>query len=136
MTTESPKKVKFFDRQMIINKQVQAGILGYSAFLISAVLLIQYALNAFVLGEGMEGANVEWSVQNFLVIGLMLVLLVSTIFYGFYLTNRIAGPIHRLQTHMEAMNEGKEVPDLTFRKKDFFQDILIPYNLLIKKLKK
>ena len=55
--------------------------------------------------------------------------------FGLVLSNRIAGPIYRIQRHMQEMIDGKPVPPTVhLRKKDYFQEVAQTYNELLKKI--
>lgn len=135
MNSDSFKKVKFWERQLIINKQVQAGMLGYSVFLVFAVLIGQYLLQTFVLNDDRIGGN-SLNSQHVLVYFIIFVFFVLVALYGMYLTNQIAGPIHRLKSHLEDLKAGKDAGELTFRKGDYFREILESYNSVVRVSKK
>lgn len=130
MESDSFKKVKFYQRQLIINKQVQTGIIGYSVFLVFAVLIGQYLLQSFVFNESMEGGGITG--LHLFVYFTIFVFFILVILFGMYLTNQIAGPIHRLKVHLDDIKAGKDVVELTFRKGDYFQEVLEPYNSVVK----
>ena len=48
------------------------------------------------------------------------------------LSHRIAGPIYRLQKHLEGIVEGRAVGELKFRPRDFFQSLVPLYNQAFK----
>lgn len=43
--------------------------------------------------------------------------------YGLYLSNRVAGPIHRLKKHLEEYQSSNQFSDFQFRKNDFFPEL-------------
>jgi nitrogen fixation/metabolism regulation signal transduction histidine kinase len=53
--------------------------------------------------------------------------------YGLWLTNRIAGPLVRLKTHMDKVAEGKVDTELHFRKNDYSSELTESFNDLVKK---
>lgn len=57
----------------------------------------------------------------FLICSLLAVVTVA--FLGLILSHRIAGPIHRLKTHMIQLTEGKALARLSFRKDDYFVEL-------------
>jgi len=56
-------------------------------------------------------------------------------FFGFVLTNRIAGPIYRLKQHLEDVAAGKTYEDIGFRKMDYFSELIEPYNKILAELR-
>ncbi len=122
MTNEPFKKVKFRQRQLIINKEVQWAIISYSITLSIAVL------SGYHVIQSLNEIDAEHT--NGVAYGLIFVFFTAIIFYGLYLTNRIAGPIYRLKIHMENMIAGKEVEDVVFRKNDYFKDLAETFNKL------
>lgn len=124
MTKESFKKVKFHKRQLVINKEVQWAIISYSITLSIAVLSGYHVL------QSLSQDDPEHS--NIVAYGLIFVFFTAIIFYGLYLTNRIAGPIYKLKIHMEKLAEGQEVEDIAFRKNDYFKELAELFNKLNK----
>ena len=43
--------------------------------------------------------------------------------HGLYLSNRVAGPLHRLNQYLRNMLDGRENAPLSFREKDYFQEL-------------
>jgi len=43
-------------------------------------------------------------------------------------SHKIAGPIHKLKLHMQAIREGEVIRDVTFRKSDYFSDLAEEFN--------
>jgi methyl-accepting chemotaxis protein len=68
-------------------------------------------------------------------IGISFVLCLLLVLLGLMVSNRIAGPIHNLKNHMEAVLENKGPAPLNIRKDDYFSEIVEPYNSLIAKVK-
>ena len=135
MTNDSFTPVKFYKRRWIVNYQVQYILIGYSIFLIFAVVGSQYLLQ--LLSYHSERGEVESLDSIRIIVYLAIsVLFLIILFYGFNLTNRIVGPIYRLKEHMEKLNNGEEAKPFSVRKNDYFREIVEPYNELVKKIKK
>ena len=64
-----------------------------------------------------------------------ILLFVFLVIGGLILSHHIAGPIYRLKKHIQLVNSGESFGDLSFRKKDFFQDILPDYNAMLTKIR-
>lgn len=54
---------------------------------------------------------------------------------GLILSHQIAGPIYRLRKHIQQVSSGNSFGDLSFRKKDFFQEIVTDYNQMLVKVR-
>jgi MFS family permease len=52
-----------------------------------------------------------------------LIALLAVILLGLLLSHQIAGPIHHLKEHLRKLTEGEKLPELRFRKNDFFMEI-------------
>ena len=52
------------------------------------------------------------------------------------LSNRMAGPICRLQDTVKRIANGEEVPPLSFRKSDMWQDLPAQFNAMTEQLRK
>lgn len=66
----------------------------------------------------------------FLVASGVIMLLVAS--YGLYMSNRIAGPIYRVQSHLKAWLAGRVKGGVTFRKEDYFLDLADSVNQVLK----
>jgi hypothetical protein len=53
---------------------------------------------------------------------------------GIFLSHRVAGPLHRLREHMKGLAQGKSFKPVSFRKKDYFQELVKPYNDIVSQL--
>lgn len=73
------------------------------------------------------------SVLSPLMIGSALLISVVMVWYGIYLSHRIAGPIKKIENHLDKCLSGEPVSELNFRKDDFFAEIGRKLNLLIEK---
>ena len=55
---------------------------------------------------------------------------------GLVLSHRVAGPIHRIRTHLRQIAEGKPLSPVTFRKGDFFPEVAEAFNQQVESLEK
>lgn len=67
--------------------------------------------------------------------GTALVAFAAIIMAGVLFSHRIAGPLFRLKKHMHQISEGGPLEELTFRKKDYFQEIPGEFNAMLKRFK-
>jgi methyl-accepting chemotaxis protein len=70
-----------------------------------------------------------------ILVGACVVASLTVILVCLYLSHRVAGPIHRMRQHIAAVAEGKTENDVHFRKRDFFPELAVSFNLLMKKLR-
>jgi methyl-accepting chemotaxis protein len=67
-----------------------------------------------------------------------LVAFIQLVFFNvtaIILSHRIAGPLHRLQRHLEKVGEGKEPTDVKFRKGDLYQSVAEACNKVMARLR-
>lgn len=55
---------------------------------------------------------------------------------GVFLSHRIAGPIHRMQTHLEDIAKTGKIRELSFRQGDFFPEMAQSINMALRRLAK
>ena len=73
--------------------------------------------------------------QSILVAGVLISLVM--LIWGFYVSRRIVGPIKKLQIHLDAIKNQSDLDkELEFRKADFFQEIPVALNNMVKRIKK
>ncbi|NDG84190.1 MAG: hypothetical protein EBX52_04025 [Proteobacteria bacterium] len=54
--------------------------------------------------------------------------------FGVYLSHRIAGPIFNLKRYLKENDPNGDLPDLKFRKQDFFQELAVDFNAFKSKI--
>jgi nitrogen fixation/metabolism regulation signal transduction histidine kinase len=76
--------------------------------------------------------------QSELLPKLLITALISIIFtslFSVWLSHRLSGPIVKLINHLKKVGNGEDVPDLRFRKNDFFMELPELINTALKKRK-
>jgi methyl-accepting chemotaxis protein len=73
--------------------------------------------------------------MNMIFLTTSVLLFIFLLLGGLILSHHIAGPIHRLKSHMQRVASGENFGDLNFRKKDFFQDVVPEYNKLLARVR-
>jgi sensor histidine kinase YesM len=66
--------------------------------------------------------------MTWLFAGVTAVVLVVMFVGGVLLSHRVAGPLHRLNTHMREVAAGKHARHVRFRKGDYFLELAEAYN--------
>ncbi len=78
----------------------------------------------------------DFSMRSWMVFGVYLLsFLLLTIILGYYTSNRVFGPIYRLNIHINENLENKSLEPVQFRKNDEFQFLAHTYNELIENVK-
>lgn len=127
----SSGRKSIFKRKYIVNKDLQFTIILYSLILSLTVSFLDFGLNYF-LSVSHQVFNTRAIV--FLSFGMVVVIFILAVVGGSILTNRFAGPIFRLKSHMDEVAEGKIRMPMDFRKNDYFLELVIPYNKILTRL--
>jgi hypothetical protein len=61
---------------------------------------------------------------------------VFTLGFGWIVSHRIAGPLHRLKVHMVRVALGSTRAEVAFREGDFFPELARAYNLQLRRMKR
>jgi hypothetical protein len=139
MTANSPSgKPSFGRRVYLINPSFQLRFIGLMLLVAGFSIGILYASNLFFIWKFVEiGRSLALPPEHpffrfiseqrqilhsvSLVTAALLGLLIAV--SGVFLSHRIAGPIYRMQTHLERVAETRELRVLSFRKGDFFPEM-------------
>jgi len=124
------RDVPYFRRMLIINERLQFGIVAY-CLLFGTIINMEVIVSQLFLAQRVD--KIDMTHFPILVPMVFLITFIIAIIAGFFVSNRIAGPIYRLKRHMIDLIDGKKCSELTFRKKDYFTEIIPVYNELLKK---
>jgi methyl-accepting chemotaxis protein len=131
----------------LINPKFQLQVIGYAIALAALTIGIFYGANLYFFWEFKQqgtavGLPTDHVFFRFMseqqsrmnVLFLFGSLAVTTVISvgGLVLSHRIAGPLYRLHKHMMQVAEGKTTQDVSFRDKDFFQELENSYNSQLK----
>ncbi len=136
-------------RQFLINPKLQLTIIGFNCVLAVLAIIIFYFLNVNLFNEFVRPKDAEFVSDPFIQqmvaeatskLRMMFALTAAAVMCtmitgGLILSNRVAGPIYRLQKHINELISGKATGDVHFRDKDFFPELAESFNKLIAKLK-
>lgn len=128
------EKQKFQRKTLIINRDVQLKIIGFGS--ISALGGTLFAAYIARVTFPFMLAGEEVPRQSLLMVGLagLLLFSVATII-GMYLSNRIAGPIHRVHRGIKAMADGETPERIRGRRPgDSYQSLIEDYNRMVDRL--
>ena len=103
------KKVPFYKMKWYVGSKIQKDLFVY---IICMSLLSQLIVMTYVF---VDNNLIDESYAQFLVPTLYIAFL-GYVVYGFWLSNRIAGPLFRLKKHLDKVAEGKIDDEIQFRK--------------------
>ncbi len=123
-----------------VDKSVQ-GALARRVVTHWCIFFLLASLSLFTMEYFLGGAEVSlsghiaavWNKYAFFFI-LMLVIMPTFIYDTVKLTNRFAGPIHRLKESLKNLADGRPVNDLKFREDDFWCELSEDFNRVIKRV--
>ena len=119
--------IPFHKKKWLVASKIQKDLFIY---IIVMCLFSQLVLATHMMAKEDAGANPYF----FYVATLIKVCYFFYIVYGFWLSNRIAGPIKRLERHMNEVAEGTaKKEEIQFRKKDYGHELALAFNHLVQK---
>lgn len=126
-------------RTILSNKKIQFLLIAYP--LIFSILYFVGLYSIFILLDFLNWpffytleSGFQPNASLAIVIAFSILLAAIVILIGFILTNRITGPLYRLNCHMQDIAQGKIVENISFRKNDYFQELPISFNLMLAQL--
>jgi len=122
----------WLNRRYIVNSKMQVLLALHSVLLTVAIMAINliFELKFADAIRTADTPNVKW-----IFAGAVTAIFFISIITGFWITNKIAGPIFRLRRHIQEIADGEKIQPLKFRKGDYFSEIIEPYNKILKRLK-
>lgn len=137
-------------KRLLINPAFQKDFLLYTCGIAAVVILMFFLGNEYVFYAFAEKARVsglpsthiffkflkdQHEIVTLYFGGISLLVFVTLVLCGLFLSNRVAGPIYRLECFLNDFNSGKIKAHMKFRKKDYFKEIEKPINDLIDRAK-
>ena len=135
----------------LINPRFQWRFIGFMAAVSLLAILILYGSNVLffrnmrqdALAAGLTPDNPffdfldeQKSALSMVYFGISAVAFVLMVGLGVLYSHRIAGPLHRLNSHMKAIALGGEPAPVNFRRRDQFQELAETFNAMIAGLRK
>jgi hypothetical protein len=117
-------------RTRIVDRQFQLGLavrlLLVLTILFALGLLLAFAPSYYVLAttsdlKSLEPAAAEFLVLNKRLLPAALLSLGGIFLYAIFFSNRIAGPLYRINEILRALIEDRDPPVVKFRDDDYFQ---------------
>lgn len=132
MTNKRPPLLK---RQLMVDQNIQLPLLTYSLFM-ATMGVATASIFSMVWAQNFVNLGDSWKNPVLLIFGGVFSYTVMVVL-GLYITNRVAGPLHRMKLHMRDVVDGKNPAPLTKRKDDYIASELIEdYNKLVQMLQK
>lgn len=125
-------------KRLFINPYFQSRFLAYTMGIGVGLIAIFYAANSYFFWKfirqgkdlGLPQDHIffrfiseQQFAMNLIFLATSLVALTLIAMYGLYLSNRIAGPIYRVQTHLKSWLAGEKPGAIRFRKHDYFIEL-------------
>ena len=143
MSEQESVNIPFYKRKYLINPKFQLRFVFYTVGVALTVIFAVYFTNnhffdTFVAkgrAMGLESDHIffvflgeQKAYMSQLLIGLSIFYFLILTIFGLVFSHRVAGPLHRLNSHMiEARHKGGFGP-ISFRKSDYFQELAHSYN--------
>lgn len=133
-------------RDYLINPRFQLSLIFFFCILALFAIVVFYAENLYIFDRftsevgseellqdpAIQGMIAEESRRMTLVFGITsFSVLLMMVVGGLVLSNRVAGPLHRLQKHMKQISSRSTDQGVSFRKHDYFQELATSYNELL-----
>lgn len=131
------RKTRLVDRQFQLGLAWRMLIVFLLFFFAGIVLVFAPSVFGLLTGESLEAlepAAAEFLVLHRRVWPAVLFVLAGMFLYTILVSQRIAGPVYRINSVLRKMLDGETPETVTFRKKDYFQDTAELLDRLSKKL--
>ncbi len=130
-------------KKLLINPKFQFSFIKWMIGIYLVIISIFYGANLyffksyFNLGKqsGLPTNHVffefikdQYQMMNWIFIGTSLILFTFLFGIGLIISHRVAGPLHHLNEHFEKIANGNPPSKISFRKKDYFQELGVSYN--------
>jgi hypothetical protein len=139
----------FRRRQYLINPKFQVTLIAFFTVLAVIAIVVFYAENLFLFSKFSGGGEAEDALNDPVIMEIIqeeqdrmrvifsvtsLAVLFIMTFGGLVLSNRVAGPLYRMERHIRDIINGETKRKLRFREHDFFPELAEIYNeMLLKK---
>jgi sensor histidine kinase YesM len=122
-----PQRPSAFRRKLIIYPQIQVPLIAWTAGL--ALVGALFTASFIVYSQNHPDQNETVTKMVFMLVGLLI--FTSYAILLSYYTNRLFGPIYRLQITMKKMAEGEDLSPIRLRDGDHFAEVIDEYNRML-----
>lgn len=135
-------------KSYLIKPEFQWKLVGYSLLLSSFIIGVLYFANYFFI-RSLENLGLDVGLTqdhpffmflyeqsrllDMIFLGIVVAVTLITVVSGLWLSNKIAGPIYRIETSLGEWLEKGKTQKISFRKGDFFEELMVVCNKLIDK---
>lgn len=127
------RRPSWLKRRLIVDWKLQILIL-YHSLLPIVIMAILTGIGSRVFDSSNFVFAHKMSLGTLIFGGAALILFFLATLSSIVLTNRVAGPILRLQEHMQKVADGAAIEEICFRKGDQFPQLASAYNALLVRL--
>lgn len=145
-STDSARPNKRRVRNILIHRPMQREYTFIVVLLLMVsslfvTVIIHNTINEVALGGGFRFGKIspfevlsDVRYQLMLrVTGVLFVTMITVAIFGIFFLHRIAGPMHRFRQILMKLNDGKECVPVSLREGDFFNEVKLEINRLIKR---
>jgi len=152
MNDPEKKKIGVLTRTVFLtNPRFQLSFLGYTLGMAFVIIAVFYAANMYFFLKfiakgkelGLPPTHVFFKFIREQQHTMDIIFVVTAVFafvflfmFGFFLSNRVAGSLYRMQDHLRQMKEAPEYKDLKFRRDDYFHEVADAINEFARFFKK
>ena len=137
-------------RTYLVNPGFQLKMIGYTLLLLEVTTGIFYMSNLYFIWKFIDiGRQLGFPdnhpffrfiveqrrMMNTIFAVTAAIASVTVILGGVLLSHRVAGALHRLETHIDEVTESKELKDVNFREGDFFSELAESFNRMVSSLR-
>lgn len=130
-------------RKILINRAFQVPFVFRIWLMMTFVMGIVYLSNVYFFWRFLEKGRAmglpddhvffqfiatQQAFMNWIFAATGLVVTAFVILAGLLLSHRVAGPLYRLNLHMNEVAEGRTKGDVRFRPRDYFQELAVSFN--------
>ena len=142
------QRPRFYQRKYVVDRNLQFGIVGFF-FSLAVITIGVFCLAYFIILSDLRQniGIVDETARHFLelgmanlsdrvvlhLVGFSLSILAYFVVGEILLSHRIAGPVHRIRTHLKAVIDQKSPPALKFRRHDYLKDLAEDINRVTNK---
>lgn len=137
MQTKENRKPVWYKRKFLNNYNIQSVFIIYAVsmgFLFLSLGLVLSSSFERVITIQISGSGALGRI-DYLLIGLLTLLIFFIGYMGVIISNRFVGPIFRLARQMEEFGENGNLDEVQFRKTDNFKEVAVAYNKMVTRLK-
>jgi nitrogen fixation/metabolism regulation signal transduction histidine kinase len=124
--------MKFPRRSFVTHKRFQYGFILCLGIFGGLLGLLNSWIQVYIAQQNPDKTGL---ISIVVIVGVLLIVCAPVVIVALIFTNRVVGPLLRLQRHMESAAKGETSSNFKFRDKDVFRDLEEPYNQILERLR-